>query len=94
MVFNRIPRKPIMFTANSSKNTQLFCQPTTESICYNLPLHTHDEDHFHHPQILKLASGTHIEWVVNRDKKPKRNLSKSFKKILLQRQKIISQSNS
>ena len=21
--------------------------------------HTHDEDHFHHPQILKLASGTH-----------------------------------
>ena len=26
------PRKPIMFTANSSKNTQGFCQPTEESI--------------------------------------------------------------
>ena len=51
-----------MFTAYSSKNTQGYCQPTKESICYNLynlSLHTHDEDHFHHPQILKLASGTH-----------------------------------
>ena len=34
-----------------------------------LPLHTHDEDHFHQPQILKLASGTHTEWILNRDKK-------------------------
>ena len=42
MVFNQKPRKPIMFTANSSKNTQGYCQPTKESICYNLPLHTHD----------------------------------------------------
>ena len=37
------------------------CQPTKESKCYNLPLHTHDEDHFHHLQILKLASGTLTE---------------------------------
>ena len=51
------------------KNKQGFCQPTKESICYNLPLHTHDEDHFHHPQILKLASGTHTELILHRDKK-------------------------
>ena len=55
MVFNQKPRKPIMFTANSHKNAQGYCQPNKHSICYNLPLHTHDEDHFHHPQILKLA---------------------------------------
>ena len=61
MVFNQKPWKPILFTANSSKNTQGYCQPTKDSICYNLPLHTHNEDHFHHPQILKLASGTHTE---------------------------------
>ena len=61
MVFNQKPRKPIMFTANSHKNAQGYCQPNKDSICYNLPLHTHDEDHFHHPQILKLASGTHTE---------------------------------
>ena len=61
MVFNKKQRKPIMFTANVHKNAQGFCQPDKHSICYNLPLHTHDEDHFHHPQTLKLASGTHIE---------------------------------
>ena len=71
IVFNQKPRKPIMFTANANKNTQGFCQPNKDSICYNLPLHTHDEDHFHHPQILKLASGTHTEWILNRDKKHK-----------------------
>ena len=32
-------------------------------------LYTHDEDHFHHPHILKLASGTHTECILNRDKK-------------------------
>ena len=52
MVFNQKRRKPIMFTANSSKNTQGYCQPSKESICYNLPLDTHNEDHFHDPQIL------------------------------------------
>ena len=56
-------------TCQLNKNTQGYCQPTKESICYNLPLHTHDEDHFHHPQTLKLASGTHTERNVNRDKK-------------------------
>ena len=69
MVFNQKPRKPIMFTANAPKNAQDYCQPNEDSICYYLPLHTHDEDHFHHPQILKLASGTHIEWIINGDKK-------------------------
>ena len=70
-----------MFAANSSKNAQGYCQPTKESICYNLPLHTHDEDHFHHPQILKLASGTHTEWILSRDKK-QRNLPESNQKIV------------
>ena len=51
MVFNQKPRKPIMFTANAHKNTQGYCQPKKDSICYKLPLHTHDEYHFHHPQI-------------------------------------------
>ena len=53
---------------NSHKNAQSHFQPNKDSICYNLPLHTHDEDHFHHPQILKFASGTHTEWILNRDK--------------------------
>ena len=82
MVFNQKPRKPIMFTANAHKNAQVYCKPNKESICYNLPLHTHDEDHFHHPQILKLASGTHTEWILNRDKKTQRNLPKSNKEIV------------
>ena len=82
MVFNQKPRKPIMFTANSHKNAQSHCQPNKDSICYNLPLHTHDEDNFHHPQILKLASGTHTEWILNGDKKTQRNLTKSNKKVV------------
>ena len=61
MAFNQKPRKPIMFTANAQKNAQGYCQPNKDSICYNLPLHTHDEDHFRHPQVLKLAPGTHTE---------------------------------
>ena len=87
------PRKPIMFTANSHKNAQSYCQPNKDSICYNLPLHTHDEDHFHHPQILKLASGTHTEWILNRDKKHNEIYQKVTKK-LLQRQNINEQINS
>ena len=49
MVFNEKPRKPAMFSANAHKNTQGYFQPNKNSICYNLPLHTHDEDHFHRP---------------------------------------------
>ena len=41
MVFNQKPRKPIMFTANALKNAQGYCQLYKDSICYNLPLHTH-----------------------------------------------------
>ena len=93
MVFNRKPRKPIMFTANAHKNTQGYCQPNKDSICYNLPLHTHDEDHFHYPQILKLASSTHTEWILSRDKKPNEIFQKVTKK-LLQRQNINNQINS
>ena len=69
MVFNQKPRNPIMFTANSSNSTQGYCRPTKKLVRYNLPLHTHDEDHFHQPQILKFASGTHTEWNLIRDKK-------------------------
>ena len=90
MVFNQKPRKPIMFTANSHRNAQGYCQPNKESICYNLPLHTHDEDHFHHPQILKLASGTHTEWILNRDKIQNEMYQKVTRK-LLQRQNINDQ---
>ena len=56
-------------------------------------LHTHDGDHFHHPQILKLASGTHTEWILNRDKKHNEIYQKVTKQ-LLQRQNINSQINS
>ena len=93
LVFNQKPRKPIMFTAISHKNAQSHCQPNKDSICYNLLLHTHDEDLFHHPQILKLASGTHTEWILNRDKKHNEIYQKVTKK-LLQRQNINEQINS
>ena len=92
MVFNQKPRKPIMvFTANSHKNAQSYCQQNKESICYNLPLHTHDEDHFHHPQILKLASGTHTEWILNRDKKHNEIYQKSNKKVVIKTKNINEQ---
>ena len=93
MVFNLKPRKPIMFTANAQKNAQGHCKPNKDSICYNLPLHTHDDDKFLHPQILKLASGTHTECILNRDKKHNEIYQKVTKK-LLQRQNINSQINS
>ena len=93
MVFNQKLRKPIMFTANSHKNAQGYCQPNKESIFYNLPLHTHDEDHFYHPQILKLASSTHTEWILKRNKKHNEIYQKVTKK-LLQRQNINDQINS
>ena len=81
MVFNQKQRKPIMFTANSSKNAQGCCQPPNESTGYNLPLNTHDEDQFHHPQILKLASGTHRMDFKQRQK-TQQNLPESNKKIV------------
>ena len=62
----------MIFTALSSKITQGYSQPTKESVCYNLPLHTLDEDHFHHSQIFKLTSGTHTEWIINGDRKHKK----------------------
>ena len=93
MVFNRKPRKPIMFTANAHKNAQGYCKPNKNSICYNLPLHTHDEDHFHHPQILKLAIGTHTEWILIRGKKHNEVYQKVTKKML-QRPIINNQINS
>ena len=90
MVFNQKSCKPKLFKANAHKNAQGYCQPNKDSICYNLPIHTHDEDHFHHPQIFKLASGTHTEWILNRDKKHNEIYQKITKK-LLQRQNINTQ---
>ena len=90
IVLNQKPRKPIILTANAHKNAQGYCKPNKDSICYNLPLHTHDEDHFHQPQILKLASGTHTEWILNRDEKHYEIYKKVTKK-LLQRQNINNQ---
>ena len=88
MVFNQKPRKTIMFTANAHKNAQGYCLSNKDSICYNLPLHTHGEDHFHHAQILNLA-----EWISNTDKKHKEVYQKVTKK-LLHRQNINDQINS
>ena len=93
MVFDQKPRKPIMFTANAHKNTQGYFQPNKDSIGFNLPLHTHDEDHFHHPQVLKLAYGTHIECILNRDKKHNETYQKVTKKVL-QRQNLNKQIDS
>ena len=93
MVFKQKARKPIMFTANAHKNAQGYRKPNKDSICYNLPLHTHDEDHFHHPQILKLASATQTELILNRDKKHNEIYQKVTKKML-QRQNINNQINS
>ena len=90
MIFNRKPQKPIKFTANSSKNTQGYCQATKESLGYNPSLHTHVEDHFHHPQILSLVSGTHTQ---KRDKKHN-EIYQKVAKTLLQKQNTISQLNS
>ena len=93
MVFNQKLRKQIMFTANSLKNSQGYCQPFKESICYNLPRHAHDEDHFHHSQILKLTSGTHYKSISNRDEKHNEIYQKVTKK-LLQRQNVFPQKKS
>ena len=72
MIFNQKPQKPIMFTANSSKNKQAYCQPTKESMHYNLLLRAHDEDHLHHPKKLILAFGTDTEWISNKKNKNKK----------------------
>ena len=66
-----------MLTANSSKNAQGYCQPNKDSVRYTLPLHAHVENHLQHPQFLKLASGTHTEWFLNR----KRNFKEIYQKI-------------
>ena len=57
--FTHKPQKPIMFAANASKNAQGYCQPSKDFKRYKLPLHTHHEDHFYHPKLLKLVSNTH-----------------------------------
>ena len=75
-----------MFTANAHKNAQGYSQTNKDSMCYNQPLYTDDEDHFHHPQILKLESDPHTNWILNRDKK-----TQEFYQKLLQIQNINHQ---
>ena len=54
MLFIQKSGKPIIFSAIAHKKAQGYCQPNKNSIYYNLPLHTHDEDHhFRHPQTSK-----------------------------------------
>ena len=79
MVLNQKPRKPKLFTASSSKNAKGFCQPNKDSFYYSLLLHNHDEDSFHHPQILTLASGTHTKWILYPDKNITTFIKKSLK---------------
>ena len=52
-----------MITANSSKNAQIIVKQQKTQFCHNLPPHTNDEENFNDPQVLKLASGTHTEWI-------------------------------
>ena len=37
MIFNQRTSEPIIFTANSSKNAQGYCQTTKHSVCHNSP---------------------------------------------------------
>ena len=92
MAFNQKLGKPITFT-KLPKNAQGYCQPNKDSICYNVSLNTQDADNFHYPKILKLASGTHTERILNRHKKHNEIYQKVAKK-LVQRQNIQSQINS
>ena len=64
------------------QKTQVYCQPTKESRCYDLPLHTHDEDYFHRTRYLKLASGAHTEKILSREMKTIGNLSKNSQKTI------------
>ena len=79
----------MMFTENSIKNSQGYCQPTKGSVCYKLPLHAHDEDRFQHPQSLQLYSGTHREWILNRDENYNENYQKLISSQNIQSQKSL-----
>ena len=82
MVVNQKSRKPIMF--REIKMHKVFVNQT--KIQY---VSTYHCIRHHHPQFLKLASSTHTEWILNRDKN-----TKTFIKKLLQRQNINKQTNS
>ena len=69
MVFNQKPRKPIMFTANSHKTHKVIVnQIKTQFVITYHYIHTMKIIIITH-KILKLASGTHTEWILIRDKK-------------------------
>ena len=79
--FNSKTTKTNNFYSKPFKNAQSYCQPTKELMCNILPIHTHPEDLFRHPQTLKLASGTHTEWILNRDKKHNQKYQKLAKNL-------------
>ena len=79
-----------MFPANTSKNAQGHCQPNKDSICYNLTLHTHDEDHFHHPQIEeKVLSQESKEKSQQRQSSRLRNQAQKDYKTFIPQPKIL-----
>ena len=88
IVFNQKPRKLIIFTANFPKKAQSYW--LKDSVCYNVPLHAHDEELFQHPQVLKLAIGTHTEWIFNQERKHKENYEKIAKIFVTKTKHSIS----
>ena len=70
MAFDHKPCKPVIFSANASKNAQRY---------------------FHHPQILKLASGADADWILNKDKKHTEIYHKIAQKLM---QNVQAQINS
>ena len=93
IVFNQKTRKPIMFTANSSKTHKFIAnlQKNENVITYHY-IHMM-KINFITQKKIKLASGTHTEWIFNRDKKHNEIYQKISKK-LLERQNLHSQINS
>ena len=82
--------KPVRFAAHSSKDVQYKSQPTNDSICYNLPLHFHDEDHFRHPATLKLASGTPTGCILNQNIKHNEVYQKNSKETATKTKHTVS----
>ena len=79
-------------TLGMSPYEMVFNQKPRKPIMFTANSHKNAQSHCH-PQILKLASGTHTEWILNTDKKNNEIYQKVTKK-LLQRQNINEQINS
>ena len=93
MVFNQKPQNQLYSQQTLLKMHKVIVNQTKNQNVIIYLYNKHDEDHFHHPQILNLASGALTEWILNRDKKYYEIYQKATKK-LLQRQNISNQINS